>query len=68
MFDSKVERLVDVETQPILVFMEDQRMVDLAKNKPQATFQSIFEQQFKEIAALRYKKNEEFFVRMFMDV
>jgi type I restriction enzyme R subunit len=48
-------------------FMEDQRMVDLAKNNPQATFQRIFEQQFKEIAALRYEKNEEFFVRMFKD-
>lgn len=48
-------------------FMADQRLVDLAKNNPQATFERIFEQQFKEIAALRYEKNEEFFVRMFKD-
>ncbi|PKM86026.1 MAG: hypothetical protein CVU87_13355 [Firmicutes bacterium HGW-Firmicutes-12] len=27
----------------------------------------IFEQQIKDIAALRYKQNEEFFVRMFKD-
>ncbi len=48
-------------------FAADQRLVDLAKNNPQATFERIFEQQFKEIAALRYEKNEEFFVRMFKD-
>lgn len=48
-------------------FMSDQRLVDLAKNNPQATFERIFEQQFKDIAAVRYEKNEEFFVRMFKD-
>jgi type I restriction enzyme R subunit len=48
-------------------FMADERLVDLAKNNPQSTFERIFEQQFKDIAALRYEKNEEFFVRMFKD-
>ena len=48
-------------------FMADQRLVDLAKNNPQATFERIFEQQFKDIAAIRYEKNEAFFVRMFKD-
>jgi len=42
-------------------------LVDLAKNNPQATFERIFEQQFKDIAAIRYEKNEAFFVRMFKD-
>ncbi|HYF81911.1 MAG TPA: type I restriction endonuclease [Clostridia bacterium] len=48
-------------------FMSDERLVDLAKNNPQSTFERIFEQQFKDIAALRYEQNEEFFVRMFKD-
>jgi type I restriction enzyme, R subunit len=48
-------------------FMEDARLVDLAKNNPQSTFERIFEQQFKDFAALRYEQNEEFFVRMFQD-
>ena len=48
-------------------FMKDERLVDLAKNNPQATFEKIFEQQFKDIAAVRYEQNEEFFVRMFKD-
>ncbi|MDO8549464.1 MAG: type I restriction endonuclease [Ignavibacteria bacterium] len=48
-------------------FMADERLVDLAKNNPQSTFERIFEQQFKDIAALRYEQNEEFFVRMFKD-
>jgi len=30
-------------------------------------FEKIFEHQFKDIAALRYEQNEEFFVRMFKD-
>lgn len=48
-------------------FMLDERLVDLAKNNPQSTFERIFEQQFKDIAATRYEQNEEFFVRMFKD-
>ena len=36
-------------------------------DNPQSTFERIFEQQFKDIAALRYEQNEEFFVRMFKD-
>ena len=48
-------------------FMADERLVKLAKNNPQSTFERIFEQQFKDIAALRYEQNEEFFVRMFKD-
>ena len=48
-------------------FMADERLVDLAKNNPQSTFERIFEQQFKDIAAIRYEQNEEFFVRMFKD-
>ena len=48
-------------------FMKDDRLVDLAKNNPQSTFEMIFEQQFKDVAALRYEQNEEFFVRMFKD-
>jgi|SRR5680860_13770 len=48
-------------------FMADERLVNLAKNNPQSTFERIFEQQFKDIAALRYEQNEEFFVRMFKD-
>ena len=48
-------------------FMADDRLVDLAKNNPQSTFEKIFEQQFKDVAALRYEQNEEFFVRMFKD-
>ena len=48
-------------------FMADDRLVDLAKNNPQSTFERIFEQQFKDVAALRYEQNEEFFVRMFKD-
>jgi type I restriction enzyme R subunit len=41
-------------------FMADDRLIDLAKNNPQSTFERIFEQQFKDIAALRYEQNEEF--------
>ncbi|MFH1097113.1 MAG: hypothetical protein V1749_06405 [Candidatus Desantisbacteria bacterium] len=48
-------------------FMANERLVDLAKNNPQSTFEKIFEQQFKDIAAIRYEQNEEFFVRMFKD-
>ena len=48
-------------------FMADARLVDLARNNPQSTFERIFEQQFKDIAAVRYEQNEEFFVRMFKD-
>ena len=48
-------------------FMQDDRLVELAKNNPQSTFEMIFEQQFKDVAALRYEQNEEFFVRMFKD-
>jgi len=48
-------------------FMADDRLVDLAKNNPQSTFEKIFEQQFKDIAAVRYEQNEEFFIRMFKD-
>ena len=48
-------------------FMKDDKLVELAKNNPQSTFEMIFEQQFKDIAALRYEQNEEFFVRMFKD-
>ena len=48
-------------------FMADERLVDLAKNNPQSTFERIFEQQFKDTAALRYEQNEEFFIRMFKD-
>ena len=47
--------------------MSDERLVDLAKNNPQATFEKIFEQQFKDFAAVRYEQNEEFFIRMFKD-
>ncbi len=46
-------------------FLKDERLVDLAKNNPKDTFERIFEQQFKEIAAARYMQNEEFFVNMF---
>ncbi|MFZ5945121.1 MAG: type I restriction endonuclease subunit R, partial [Bacillota bacterium] len=48
-------------------FMADDSLIDFAKNNPQATFERIFEQQFKDFAALRYEQNEEFFVRMFKD-
>ncbi len=48
-------------------FMADERLVDLARNNPQSTFEKIFEQQFKDIAALRYEQNDEFFIRMFKD-
>lgn len=48
-------------------FLADDRLVDLAKHNPQATFAKIFEQEFKDIAATRYEQNEEFFVRMFSD-
>lgn len=48
-------------------FMADGRLVDLAKNNPQSTFERIFEQQFKDFAATRYEQNEEFFIRMFSD-
>jgi type I restriction enzyme R subunit len=48
-------------------FMADERLVDLARNNPQSTFEKIFEQQFKDVAAQRYEQNEEFFVRMFKD-
>lgn len=48
-------------------FMADERMVDLARNNPQATFEKIFKQQFIDIAASRYEQNEEFFVRLFKD-
>ena len=48
-------------------FMADSRLVELAKNNPQATFERIFEKEFKDIAATRYEQNEEFFVRMFKD-
>ena len=47
--------------------MSDERLVDLAKNNPQATFEKVFEQQFKDFAAVRYEQNEEFFIRMFKD-
>ncbi len=48
-------------------FMADERLVDLARNNPPSTFEKIFEQQFKNVAAARYEQNEEFFVRMFKD-
>ena len=48
-------------------FMADERLVDLARNNPQSTFEKIFEQEFMDVAALRYEQNEEFFVRMFKD-
>ncbi len=48
-------------------FMADERLVELAKNNTQSTFEKIFEQQFKDVAAERYEQNEEFFVRMFKD-
>lgn len=48
-------------------FMADDRLVDLAKNNSQSTFERIFEQKFKDIAAQRYEQNEEFFVKMFKD-
>lgn len=48
-------------------FLADDRLVELAKHNPQSTFEKIFEQEFKDIAATRYEQNEEFFVRMFSD-
>lgn len=48
-------------------FMADERLVDLARNNPQSTFEKIFEQEFKDVAAQRYEQNEEFFIRMFRD-
>lgn len=48
-------------------FMADERIVELAKNNPQSTFEKIFEEQFRDVASLRYEKNDEFFVRMFRD-
>lgn len=47
--------------------MEDDTLVNLAKNNPQSTFEKIFEKKFKDIAATRYEQNEEFFVKMFTD-
>ena len=44
--------------------MSDERLVDLAKNNPQATFEKIFEQQFKDFAAVRFEQNEEFFISL----
>jgi len=48
-------------------FLADETLVNFAKNNDESTFKHIFEQQFKDIAAQRYEKNEEFFVRMFGD-
>lgn len=48
-------------------FMADERLVDLARNNPQSTFEKIFEPKFKDIAAQRYEQNEEFFIKMFSD-
>lgn len=61
---SEMDKVLEQLTQD---FMADERLVDLAKNNPQSTFERIFEQQFKDMAALRYEQNEEFFVRMFKD-
>jgi len=61
---SEMDKVLEQLTQD---FMADERLVDLAKNNPQSTFERIFEQQFKDIAAVRYEQNEEFFVRMFKD-
>lgn len=47
--------------------LSDETLVNFAKNNDESTFKHIFEQQFKDIAAQRYEKNEEFFVRMFGD-
>ncbi|MHB8276985.1 MAG: type I restriction endonuclease subunit R [Candidatus Humimicrobiaceae bacterium] len=61
---SEMDKVLEQLTQD---FMSDERLVDLAKNNPQATFEKIFEQQFKDFAAVRYEQNEEFFIRMFKD-
>ncbi|MBI4753485.1 type I restriction endonuclease subunit R, partial [Candidatus Desantisbacteria bacterium] len=61
---SEMDKILSQLTQD---FMSDERLVDLAKNNPQSTFERIFEQQFKDIAAVRYEQNEEFFIRMFKD-
>ena len=61
---SEMDKVLEQLTQD---FMSDDRLVDLAKNNPQSTFEKILEQQFKDFAATRYEQNEEFFIRMFKD-
>jgi type I restriction enzyme R subunit len=47
--------------------MADETLVGFAKSNDESTFKYIFEKAFREIAAQRYEKNEEFFIRMFSD-
>lgn len=48
-------------------FVNDQRMVNIAKDNDITVFTPIFEDDFKKKAANRYEQNDQFFVKMFED-
>ena len=61
---SEMDKVLEQLTQDLLA---DQTLVAFAKNNPQATFEKLFEKEFKDKAALRYEQNHAFFARMFSD-